>query len=240
MGKRPKYTGAPRKAKMIRGDGQGGELAQAMHIWKNVLLLDQHKFDQQQHMDEKRISMETWEGCTSYEYDEHTPKYRYWNDKVINYWHSIDERCRITRIYDQFKGKPRHGEWESRICRSDKRHSIDRLKRKTNIGAGMIASAIQDNERYDLKQNVGQLFAKSAFERIQALPGIPEEKKLALAAEAAFQQALVAGEKTGQQNIIQGVLGVLDNKPALKAIDDQSTDDYSEQAKQRRQENENR
>ena len=246
MAKKLKKNSLPtRKAKMLRGGLQAGELAQAMHIWKHNLELDQRKFREDPGMTEKRISTMTWEGCDNFAYELNPHIYKTWNTRVIEYWHALDNKCRIIRIRALMPVGTDAGSMVTRICKSDRTHAVARLKHKANIDAGVMVSAVQDNERYKLKENVGKLVAERAYEKFKELPGISEKRKLELAAETAFSSAVATGEAVGRTNLANEVLGILDNKPALIEADRKNNDGYSNSAKERRKtveakENENK
>ena len=236
MGRPPKRTGTYRKAKMLKGAAMNAELIQAMHIWKNVLNLDKKQFKEDPLMDERMISIKTWEGCSSYEYSQNKDLYKRWNDRVIEYWRAIDDRCRITRINDIMPTAPRASERVTRICKSDRVHAVQKVKHKASIAAGVAVSAVRDNEIFGLKQNVGKMIADKAYTKIQALPGITEKRKVELAAEMAITQAVAIGEQVGRENIVNDLLGHFDMRPALIAADEKNGDEYSEEAKKRRKE----
>lgn len=227
-----KYTGEIRRAVM----SQVG-LLQALHIWRKILRLDKAYFKDRQELTEKNISILTWEDCTSASYDENPLLYKRWNNRVIDKWMELDDKCRIIRIRGISTTKPTVGEYITRICRSDNKNAVDRMKKKINISTGVLGSAIRDNEQYNLDQDVGQLFFQGLKERTQALPGMSEERTSKALLEFTNKQLVEAGRLLGREEVADSILNVLDMRPALIAKDDENNDKYSEGAKERRKKN---
>lgn len=226
---RGEYVGTNRRAVMSEIG-----ILQAFHIWKKILELDKHQFKEKQDLTEKNISILTWEDCTADKYDDNPLLYKRWNNRVINKWMELDPRCRIIRIRGISTTPPTVGERITRICRSDRKNAVDRLKHKTNISAGVLSSAIRDNEKYKLDQDVGRLFLKSVHDKTKALPGMSEEQTAKALTEFTTKQLVEAGKLIGREEVAESLLSVLDMRPALVEKDEKNEDLYSSDAKERR------
>jgi hypothetical protein len=227
-----KYCGSERRAVMSEVG-----ILQAMHIWRKILKLDKYYFKDKQKLTEKNISILTWDGCTADKYEENPLLYKRWNNQVINKWMSLDDKCRMVRIRGVSTTNPTTGQRITRLCRSDKKNTVDRLKHKVNISAGIMSSALRDNEHYELDQDVGQLFFQGLHDKTKTLPGMNEERTSKALLEFTNTQLVEAGKLLGREEVADSILNVLDMRPALMAKDEEASDSYSDSAKERRKQN---
>lgn len=202
---------------------------EAMHIWK-ILGVENYRFNDPGAYTEKQLSCNTWEGCTEAEYEKNSAFYKHLNNMVLQQLRKINDQSKIIRIIDrESRNNPTR---VTKICKSDRRHAILRQKHILDVASGCIASAVDLNERLQLKQNVGQVVMGGVIQRLP--DNYSSEEKKRITKELTVETALEAGKLLGRKETAASILEILDMRPALISKDDESKDDYSGDARIRR------
>lgn len=146
--------------------------------------------------------------------------------KTVKYAQETDEKCRINviPIFDKTVRK-----WVSKVCKSTRRHSIPKLKRRVSQIASRYSSAVRENERLNLDQNVPQLVSDEMGKKLPKFLSAEKKKELA------FQQAQALRDRVaidiGREQAGIGLMRILNSNEDIKEQDKKAKDEYSEEAK---------
>lgn len=169
---------------------------------------------------------------------------------IVKWCHENDPQCRFTIISDRdhykvvngriVKRRNENGELVkvkegpliTKVCRSDRRRAIDKMKFKVSVGNGAIASAIADNHHFNLGQNVPKLVIDGLNKKLeQKYPSIPADQREHLALEMSAEAYVRYGEDIGRRKAASDFVAYLNGNADIKEIDHKTGDEYSKEAR---------
>jgi hypothetical protein len=206
------------------------DLQDVVNLWRDVFGLHKHGFHDKKSMSEKDLSMRTWEGCTGGVYEEDPSRYQRWNDKVKALFNQqMPSGVMLLRLRSKFFKRGKGA--VSKICKADKNFALDKLKVQLNVAVGNMATAFRINERMKLKHNIGKQVFGGVVTRLEA-EGFKNVGKHLLQQQvnefAKIEYVKGNNPKDIKNDIVSGVLGVLDSKLALTNKDDEYAEKFGE------------
>jgi hypothetical protein len=214
-----------KKTRITKAVASLGGFEIAKDIWIKELSLHQTNFIKAP--TEKELSMRTWIGCTSKEFDDNTGFYKHLNTSLMKYIKARMKSAPIERIRSDLPD----GSRVSKICKANKKHAIAKQQHLAAMASGCIASAMEKDERHKLGSNVGAMVWKGVQAKVAEIPKLTAERKEEMVKELVIEQAYEAGRQFGTKEIASEIIDMFEDRPALIACDQKYAEQFGEQDK---------